>query len=99
MRKKHYTKTVDERFVISEENGGGQIKFEVWEYKGSVIKYSMVYVNHNIFAGDNGRVVGYDNTHDYHHKHYFGKIFPVTDFVSYEAMVERFRNDLKEFLS
>jgi hypothetical protein len=99
MGTKQYTKIVDERFIVPEENGGGLIKFEVWEHQGEVAKYSMVYINKAVFPGDNGRVVGYDNAHDYHHKHYFGNIFPVTDFVNYEEMVDRFRKDLKEFLS
>jgi len=67
---KKYTKSVDERFVVPDENGGGIIKFEVWELNGKMVKYSMAYINRMIFADDNGRVIGYDNTHSYHHKHY-----------------------------
>jgi hypothetical protein len=58
----------------------------------------MVYINKNIFSNDNGRVMGYDNSHDFHHKHYFGQITELDDFVNYQELVNRFRDDLKEFL-
>lgn len=38
-----------------------------------------------IFSGDNGRVLGYDNSHDYAHRHYMGSIVADT-FTSYEAL-------------
>jgi hypothetical protein len=99
MGPKHYTKIVDERFILPEEKGGGLIKFEVWEWEGKIVKYSMAYINRNLFTGDNGRVLGYDNTHAYHHRHYFGEIFPVDDFESYEALVSRFEEEVKELLA
>jgi len=95
---KRYTKVVDERYVVPDKKGGGIIKFELWELNDKMVKYSMAYINKMVFAGDNGRVFGYDNTHNYHHKHYLGEIYTVDDFVSYTEMVERFRNNLKEFL-
>ncbi len=98
MGRKHYRKIVDERFIVPPEKGGGLIKFEVWEHRGEVVKYSMAYINQSIFAGDNGRVIGYDNTHDYHHRHRFGRIYPVDDFENYEKLVEHFEKEVKEFL-
>ncbi len=95
---KKYTKAVDERYRVPEKKGGGLIKFEVWELYGKMVKYSMAYINKSIFAKDNGRVLGYDNTHNYHHRHYFGEIYVVDDFVNYAELVKRFRDDLKEFL-
>lgn len=64
-----------------------------------MVKYSIAYINHLLFAGDNGRVLGYDNAHNYHHKHYFGDIMPVTDFVNYQDLIERFEEELKEFIT
>jgi hypothetical protein len=51
-----------------------------------------------LHQGDNGRVLGYDNAHDYHHRHYFGNISPVDDFVSYEDIIERFESEIKEYI-
>ncbi len=51
-----------------------------------------------IFSGDNGCVLGYDNAHNFHHKHYFGEISEVSDFSNYQNLVERFEQEIKEFI-
>ncbi|NKQ34101.1 MAG: transcriptional regulator [Chloroflexi bacterium] len=95
-----FNKVVSERYPVPKRKGGGLIKIEVWENEaGEVVKYSIAYINHLLFAGDNGRVLGYDNAHNYHHKHYFGDIMPVTDFVNYQDLIERFEEELKEFIT
>ncbi len=66
--------------------------------KGEIVKYSMAYINHLVFAGDNGRILGYDNTHNFHHKHYLGEISEMTDFTCYVDLVERFEQEIKEFI-
>lgn len=42
--------------------------------------------------GDNGRVVGYDNRHGYHHRHCFGKVEAI-EFTSYDDIEQRFERD------
>ena len=69
------------------EKGGGLIKFEAWEYENEIVKYNMVYINKSVFPNDNGRVVGYDNSHNFHHKYYMGQIRELDDFVSYQKLV------------
>jgi hypothetical protein len=59
-----FHKIVSEKFPINPRKGGGILKIEAWEnYKGKIVKYSIAYINHHIFSGDNGRVIGYDNSH------------------------------------
>ena len=58
----------------------------------------MAYINHLIFSGDNGRVLGYDNAHNSHHKHYFGEISEVSDFSDYQNLGKRFEQEIKEFV-
>jgi len=98
-KKKNYTKVIDEQFIVPYEKGGGIIKFEALEYENKVVKYNMVYINRNLFSNDNGRVMGYDNSHNFHHKHYFGEISELDDFISYQELVQRFKNDIKEFVT
>jgi hypothetical protein len=94
-----FKKVVAEQFPISPKRGGGIVKIDAWENdKGKVVKYSMAYINHLIFPEDNGRVIGYDNTHNFHHKHYFGEIFEVENFTNYQELVERFEKEIKEFI-
>ena len=87
-------KTIDETHTISDRRGNGKLRREVWVDKatGRVTRYHLAYINHKLFAGDNGRVVGYDNAHDGHHRHYFGVVEPV-EFVSFEDVEERFEED------
>jgi len=57
-----------------------------------VVRYNLAYINHAIQSDDNGRVVGYDNAHGYHHRHCLGTVEPV-DFVSFEDVEARFEQD------
>ncbi len=97
-KKKNYIKVIDEQFIVPYDKGGGIIKFEAWEYENKTVKYNMVYINKSLFPNDNGRVMGYDNSHNFHHKHYFGQITELDDFVSYEELVQQFKDDIKEFI-
>ncbi|CAN7666012.1 DUF6516 family protein [Pseudoduganella sp. LjRoot289] len=86
-------KIVDDTYRISDKRGGGILRREVWvNDSGGVTRYNLAYINHCLFQRDNGRVVGYDNAHDSHHRHYFGVVEPI-DFVSFEDVEERFQRD------
>jgi hypothetical protein len=72
------------------------LKEEVWQTDdGQVVKYSLAYINRRICRPDNGRVLGFDNSHNYHHRHFMGTTEPV-DFVTYEALSKRFRAEVNE---
>ncbi len=47
---------------------------------------------------DNGRVLGFDNAHDYHHRHCMGDVHPA-EFTSYEATLERFQREWLEIVN
>ena len=60
--------------AIPRHLGGGRLK-ELVEQRipsGRLERYSLAYINPAIFAGDNGRVLGYDNAHGYPHRHFMG---------------------------
>ena len=90
-----------ERFELKPKSGGGLLNYEVWGYvvKGRTVvtRYNLAYINHAIHQGDNGRVLGFDNAHGYHHRHYLGVIEAV-EFVSYEATQERFQQEWLEIV-
>lgn len=77
--------------------GGGTLKERVIRELPSkkVISYALAYVNPLIFNGDNGRVLGYDNSHAYSHRHFMGSIVPDL-FISYEELYERFEREWQE---
>lgn len=85
-----------ERYELKQKSGGGVLRYEVWGYvknrKTMVTRYNIAYINHAICSKDNGRVLGFDNAHGYHHRHYMGMVEPV-EFESYEATSERFQRE------
>ena len=87
------TKIVDKTIKISEASGNGVVKMSVSvDEKGRLARYSLTYVNFKLCSKDNGRVLGYDNSHGYHHRHYMGKEEPV-EFEHYESIAERFEKE------
>jgi len=77
--------------------GGGVLKERVIRDLPSkkMVSYALAYINPRIFGGDNGRVLGYDNSHDYSHRHYMGIVTP-DPFTSYESLYERFEQEWQE---
>ncbi len=72
-------KLIDEQHVISSKKGNGILHREVWvDDSGNVTRYNLAYINHNLFSDDNGRIIGFDNAHGYHHRHDYGKVEAVT---------------------
>jgi len=83
--------------VIPARLGGGVLKERVIRELPSkrVLSYALAYINPKIFSGDNGRVLGYDNSHGFSHKHYMGQMLQ-DDFPGYEALYERFELEWQE---
>ncbi len=68
----------------------------VWQTPDrKVTKYNLAYINHLVCRLDNGRVLGYDNSHAHHHRHFMGTVSPV-EFEDYESLVARFRGEVQE---
>jgi hypothetical protein len=87
----------DERHKISNKRGNGQLRRETWEDEhGNITRYNLAYINYQLFSCDNGRVIGFDNKHGHHHKHFMGKIESI-EFASFEELENQF--DLEWSLS
>jgi hypothetical protein len=72
---------------------GATLKEEVWYEDGIVTSYNLAYINRRRCFVDHGRVVGYDNSHGFHHRHFMGKVEPIK-FTSYGALLERFLKEV-----
>lgn len=93
MTKKKYIKAIDNVVRLPNKQGNGILRYTVSiDKKGRIGRYSFAYINFNIHTQDNGRVLGYDNCHGYHHKHYFGKEEKI-DFISFEDIQDRFEKE------
>jgi hypothetical protein len=91
------TKIVDASHRLSRKHGNGVLRREIWvDRHGKVVRYNLAYINHEIFQADNGRVLGYDNAHGYHHRHFKGKVESF-EFVSFEDVETRFEADWLAF--
>jgi len=87
-------KRVDQTHYLSGKRRGALLKEEVWYAGDEVVKYSLAYINPRICGVDNGRVLGFDNSHNRHHRHYIGTVEEV-EFVSYEAILEHFEREVR----
>ncbi len=88
-------KVVDDTIYLKRPRRGAVLKEEVWQDQdGEVVKYSLAYVNPAICGLDNGRVVGYDNSHYHHHRHFMGKQEPF-EFTGYGALASRFYDEVR----
>ena len=74
---------------------GAVLKDQVWFENGKVTDYSLAYINLKRFPKDNGRVLGYDNSHGFHHRHFMGKVEAIV-FTSYEDVARRFLDEVHE---
>lgn len=88
-------KALDETNVVRCRLGTGVVREEVWQNAdGEVVRYNLAFINHPLFSKDNGRVLGYDNQHGHHHRHYAGKQESFA-FVSYEHLLARFLDEVR----
>jgi hypothetical protein len=90
-----------ERYELSARSGGGILSYEVWGVvtagRTVVTRYNLAYVNPLVFGGDHGRVLGYDNAHGGHHRHYMGTTEAV-EIRSYEEAFDRFQAEWQELV-
>lgn len=89
-------KVVDETTEVRCLLGRGVIREEAWQDdQGRVVKYNLAFINHSLFSKDNGRVLGYDNKHGDHHRHFAGTEQKFL-FKGYEKLLQRFLNEVRE---
>ena len=88
-------KRVDNTSYLTGKRRGAVLKEEVWYVGSEVVKYSLAYINPRTCGVDNGRVLGYDNSHDYDHRHFMGEVREV-EFPGYETLVDRFQKEVED---
>ena len=69
------------------------LRREIWaDQNGLVVRYNLAYINPLVCTHDNGRVLGYDCAHGYHHRHFMGET-TVLRFQSFAAIERRFQQE------
>jgi hypothetical protein len=74
---------------------GAVLKDEAWYEDGEVIAYNLAYINLKRCSVDHGRVLGYDNSHGFHHRHFMGKVETI-EYTTYDYHLERFIEEVHE---
>jgi len=70
------------------------IREEVWlDEMDEVARYNLAFVSHFLCSSDNGRVLGYDNSHGMHHRHCYG-VVELFDYENYDLLLERFLDEV-----
>lgn len=89
-------KVVDDTIILKRPRRGAKLREEVWQTAdGKVTKYNLAYINLLFCRVDNGRVLGYDNSHDGHHRHFMGDVEPV-EFIDYQSLAKRFQEEVRQ---
>lgn len=78
-------------------NHEGHEEHEEFKDKTIVTRYNLAYINPLIFTGDHGRVLGYDNAHGHHHRHFMGSIEPF-EFKSYISVLDKFQTEWQNLM-
>lgn len=61
-----------------------------------VVKYNLAFIHFGVCQRDHGRVVGYDNAHGHHERHFMGEAEAV-EFTSYRDTLKRFAAEVKHY--
>lgn len=95
-KKEKFTKVIDETIKLPDKQGNGILKYSASaDGNGVITRYSLAYMNYNVCTKDNGRVLGYDNSHGYHHRHFMGKEEKV-NFVTFGEISDLFETEWRK---
>lgn len=91
-------KVVDEVHQVRCKSGvSGVLRQEVYQDKnGHITKYNLAFIHFGLCQVDNGRVLGYDNAHGFHERHWMGTASRVEEFVGYEQTEATFFAEVAE---
>ena len=92
------TKVTDVEFHFRCSSGAGAIyREEVYvDRSNRVVKYNLAFIHFGVCQADHGRVLGYDNAHGVHERHFMGGVKAV-EFTSYEKTLERFQAEVRHY--
>jgi hypothetical protein len=75
--------------------GEGILREEIWvDANEEVVRYNLAFLLPHLFYPDNGRVLGFDNAHGVHERHFMGTVQRV-EFKNYESTASRFYREVE----
>jgi len=89
-------KITDYETVFPCAGGVGILREEVWaDEKGTVVRYNLAFVVPHRTRVDHGRILGYDNAHGRHERHFMGKAEAV-EYKSFPSLARRFYREVEK---
>jgi|WetSurMetagenome_2_1015567.scaffolds.fasta_scaffold07685_3 hypothetical protein len=70
----------EDRHYLDKKQGILIQRIIVTNLQGKIEYYSLAYIDPTISTQDNGRILGYDDSHNYHRKHWFGTV-EIVEFI------------------
>jgi hypothetical protein len=94
-RKLRLRKITDDEAVFWCAGGVGLLREEVWadEYE-KVVRYNLAFVLPHLSGVDHGRILGYDNAHEVHERHFMGRVETV-EFDGYPSISKQFHREVE----
>jgi hypothetical protein len=92
-RARRLRKTTDYETAFACAGGAGILREEVWmDESDKVVRYNLAFVVPHLTLIDHGRILGYDNAHGRHERHFMGK----AEAVEYKGFPETSRRFYQE---
>jgi hypothetical protein len=94
-RKSRLRKITDDEADFWCAGGAGILRDEVWvNEQEQVVRYNLAFLLPHLSGVDNGRILGYDNAHGVHERHFMGQVEPV-EHNGYPATAKRFYREVE----
>jgi hypothetical protein len=93
-RRSRLRKDTDDEARFWCAGGTGILREEVRvDEEDEIVLYNLAFLMPHLSAVDNGRILGFDNAHGIHERHFMGNANPV-EFKSYSATADRFYREV-----
>ena len=94
-RKNRPRKVTDYETAFPCAGGVGILREEVWmDEEGKVVRYNLAFIVSHLTFADNGRILGFDNAHGIHERHFMGEVRTV-EYESFPATARRFYREVE----
>lgn len=92
--KKRPRKVSDYETGFTFARGIGILREEVWmDEQKRVVRYNLAFIAPHLNSVDNGRILGYDNRHGCHERHFMGKVQEFA-YEGFPSLSERFYKEV-----
>lgn len=89
-------KITDYETVFWFAGGTGVLREELWvDEEGRAVRYNLAFIAPHLSRIDNGRILGYDNAHGVHERHWMGRA-EAAAYHGFPATARRFYREVDE---